>query len=370
MKILQVSSARALGGGERHLADLARGLARRGHEIYAALPAASPLRAELSSLPPQNRLMLPLRNALDLMSARKMALFASENKVDIIHAHLARDYPPAALAARLSPNTRLVITRHVLFPLSRAHRLALSNVARVIAVSGAVARALVERNVFSMDKIRVVPNAIDFQKLDASLRDFEREDYRRRLGTKASFLVGTLGELSAVKGQADFIRAAAIVAQRKGGAVEFLIAGEDNSRAGGNCATLERLIAELNLADRVRLLGRTDEAPAFLSSLDVFVSSSRSEAFGLAIVEALGCGCPVVATATEGAKEIIEDRFTGMLVPIENPAEMAAAILSLLDDAERGEELATKGRETARARFDVEGMVEATERVYEEALAE
>ncbi len=104
LKILHVSSARAHGGGERHLADLARGLARRGHEVYAALREDSPLRAELlSSLPPQNIFTLPLKGALDLPSALKLARLAREHEIDILHAHLARDYPPAALAARRAP---------------------------------------------------------------------------------------------------------------------------------------------------------------------------------------------------------------------------------------------------------------------------
>src|SRR5262249_15568300 len=99
MIILQVSSARSLGGGERHLVDLAKGLTQRGHDVFVALVPASPLPAELSNLPDENFIELPLRNALDIGSARKLAQFAARNHVDIIHAHLARDYPLAAAAA-------------------------------------------------------------------------------------------------------------------------------------------------------------------------------------------------------------------------------------------------------------------------------
>src|SRR5215207_7976964 len=117
MRVLQVSSARAFGGGERHLADLARGLHQRGHEVLAALREGSPLRERLSFLPEQNVYAVPLRNALDIVGARKLARIARERKVDIIHAHVARDYAPAALAARLAPAaSRFVLTRHVLFP--------------------------------------------------------------------------------------------------------------------------------------------------------------------------------------------------------------------------------------------------------------
>src|SRR2546430_560155 len=99
MRILQVSSARAFGGGERHLADLARGLAERGHEVFAALTHDSPLRDELGALPPHNVRTLSLRNALDIGSALKLARVALDEKVDVIHAHVARDYTLASLAA-------------------------------------------------------------------------------------------------------------------------------------------------------------------------------------------------------------------------------------------------------------------------------
>src|SRR5438477_13179411 len=124
MRILQVSSARAFGGGERHLADLARGLARRGHELFAALAHDSPLRDELVALPPRNVHTMALRNALDIGSALKLARVALEEKVDVIHAHVARDYTLASLAARGATAARPVLTRHVLLPRSRLHRCA------------------------------------------------------------------------------------------------------------------------------------------------------------------------------------------------------------------------------------------------------
>jgi len=362
IRVLQVSSARAFGGGERHLADLARGLHERGHELLAALREGSPLRERLSFLPGRNVYTLPLRNSLDLSSARKLARIARERKVDIIHAHVARDYAPAAVAARLAPASRLVITRHVLFPLSGAHRLALANVSRVIAVSEPVARALRSQKIFGEEKIRVVENSVDPARFE-----------RARAGAAGDvpgrpFRVGIVGELSEVKGQLEFLRAAALVAAEFGDRVEFVVVGEDNSRGGEYGARVERLIDESGLRDRVRLLGRGVEAPGVIVKLDVLVSSSRSEAFGLAMAEALFCGVPVVATATEGARSLIEDGVNGLLVPVGDVRALAAAVSSLLADEGRRHKLGARARDLGRERFSPERMVEATVRVYEEAL--
>lgn len=363
IRVLQVSSARAFGGGERHLADLARGLHERGHEVLAALREGSPLREPLSFLPEHNLYTLPLRNSLDLVSAWRLARIAREREVDLIHAHVARDYAPAAFAARLAPASRLVITRHVLFPLSRAHRLTLSNVSRVIAVSEPVARALRSQKIFAEEKIRVVENSVDLARFERAHAEAERESD----ATDRPFRAGIVGELSEVKGQEEFVRAAALVAEEFGEHVEFFIAGEDNSRGGEYRARVERLMDELGMTKRVRLLGRVEDALSLIVKLDVLVSASRSESFGMAMAEALVCGVPVVATATEGAQSLIEDNVNGLLVPVGDVRALAAAVSSLLADEEQRLRLGTHARHSARERFSLERMVEATERVYEEA---
>ena len=373
MRILHVSSARAFGGGERHLFDLARGLAARGHELFFALAEGSPLLERLAAFPARNVFTLPLRNALDIRGALCLARIAREKEVEVIHAHVARDYTLAAFAARRAPAARLVITRHVLFPLSRAHRLTLSNVARVIAVSEAVARSLRAQSVFDAARIRVVTNGIDTARFRRARAELERErvatDHARG-SDERPLRVGIVGELSEVKGQEDFLRAAALVSEKFGAHVEFVIAGEDASRGGEYRALVARLVDELKLKERVRLVGRVgeDEVPRLLSSLDLLVSASRSEAFGMAMAEAFACGVPVVANATEGAREIVEDGATGLLVPLGDVPALASAVASLLEDEGRRVLFGARAREVARERFDIARMVEETERVYAEAL--
>ena len=116
MKILQISSAQSLGGGERHLADLVNGLTLRGHEVFVALRPNSPLVQELE-VPRERIITLALRNSLDAASARELSRLVKRNKIEIVHAHMARDYPLAAFAVRKNP-AALVITRHVLFELT------------------------------------------------------------------------------------------------------------------------------------------------------------------------------------------------------------------------------------------------------------
>ncbi len=147
MKVLHINSADLIGGGERHLVELSSGLAARGHQVHVAVRHNSVLRELLASRQNIHLMPLPLRNAVDFMSARRLARHIREHRVDVIHAHLARDYPIAALASRLS-KTPYVITRHLLFPLKPSHRFTLRNVDKVICVSRRVRPPLTESALF------------------------------------------------------------------------------------------------------------------------------------------------------------------------------------------------------------------------------
>jgi L-malate glycosyltransferase len=357
MKILQICSARQLGGGEKHLADLANGLARRSHEVFLAVAPASPLLAELPAVPEQNIVELPMRNALNVSTALKLSRFVRQHQIEIVHAHVARDYPLAALASQRA-GARLVLTRHVLFPLNRIHRLTLRRTSRIIAVSKAVAAGLRAQGIFDHEKIVCIHNGVDVGHFGKGY-----EKVRADRGLR----VGMVGHLAPIKGQEDFIRAAAIVCGLRDD-VEFVIAGEDKSRGGEQRRALERLIDELSLKQRVSLVGWVEDVAQLLPAFDLFVSPSRSEPFGLSIVEAMASGVPVVASRSEGALEIIDDNQTGRLVSIGNVEALASAVLGLLSNDKERIRLSKNAQGAVRERFSLERMLEATEEVYRNVL--
>jgi glycosyltransferase involved in cell wall biosynthesis len=354
MKILQVCSVTTFGGGERHLADLARGLIDLGHGVYAASVPGSPLWNELSFL--NKRSMFELGRVNYVKNLTGLAGFARTHGIEIVHAHAARDYHLAALAVRLSSRSRLVLTRHALFPLRGINRRLLKN-ARVIAVSKAVAASVRQSGVIEPSKITVVYNGIDVDRFSRSVP--HSSDF--------PVLVGTVGHLAPIKGQDVFIRAAALVNARRPD-VRFVVAGEDKSSGMDHRRYLEGLISELGLNDSVAIPGWQDEIPSVLSSLTLFVSAARSEPFGLSIVEAMATGLPVVATASEGAMEIVEDGVTGRIIPVDDPESLALAINALLDDPAECSRLGHNARIAARERYSLARMAGDTERIYRDVL--
>ena len=369
MKILQISSAQTLGGGERHLADLVNGLAGRGHEVYVALRPKSPLISELKKVPRENVTTLPLRNSLDAKSARELSRLVRRHKMPIVHAHMARDYPLAAYTVRQNKGSRLIVTRHVLFRLSRLHRITLSGAARIIAVSEAVASQLLSDGVAAPERISVVLNGIDTSGFEETRLKFDREQFLRSWNLPDhSLVVGTVGELTPLKGQAEFLQAAAQVLKQHPNAY-FFIAGIDHSQGNKNHAALQHLIEELNLTERVRLVGWLEDLAQLYCALDVFVSASHTESFGLAIAEAMASGAAVVATETPGAREIIQAGETGLLVPIRDVDKLARAVLKLLDNKDRRVRLGRAAQQSVATQFSVERMIDETEEIYRAEFA-
>ncbi|MEO6392830.1 MAG: glycosyltransferase family 4 protein [Pyrinomonadaceae bacterium] len=368
MNILQISSAGSIGGGERHLLDLVSGLVHRGQSVDLAVRPLSPLRSHLSTFPVTRLHLLPLRNAMDLSSALALRRLVRERSIDIVHAHLARDYPLAAFAVRGSANAKLILTRHVLFRLSRFNRLTFGRAAYAIAVSEAVRQGLLAQRIISDERIRVIHNGVDLDRFARPDRIDSLQLAHKQLGVGPdTLLVGSVGSLVPLKGHEDFILAAFVVAKTMPN-VHFVIVGDEPPGDEYTFNSLNRLIDQLSLSGRVHLLRLVPDVAPWLRAFDLFVSASHSESFGLAIVEAMAAGCPVVATDTEGAREILADGSNGKLTPIGDVPGLVSSISTLLAGSALRQRMGVAAQRVARERFKVERMVEQTEQLFQEAL--
>lgn len=179
--------------------------------------------------------------------------------------------------------------------------------------------------------------------------------------------IGIIGRLAPWKGQDVFLEAAARLVQA-GCAAHFCIAGAALFGEAAFEQQLRERAAALGLADRVEFLGFSD-VPAVLRSLDLLVHASRiPEPFGQVIIEGMAAELPVVATDGGGAREIIENGRTGLLVPMGDAAALAEALAQLLSQPARARELAAAGRRHVLEHFTVEQSARQSEALYEELL--
>ena len=214
----------------------------------------------------------------------------------------------------------------MLSPLKPFNKFALKNLSRAIGVSEFVGQRA--RSVFPPRKVVVIPNGLDLENLRD--RAALREEFRSFHDIERDApLVGTLGELREAKGQRDFVLAAAEVVKRIP-ECWFVVTGLDNTADKSFRRELRRLANVLGIGERVLWLDWLDDTAPFYAAIDVFVSPSHAESFGLAILEAMIRGTPVVATATEGAQELL-GYSTIWWCRFSDPVKLADAICDILE---------------------------------------
>ena len=339
----------------------------RGHEIFAALRPTNEWQARLDFLPPENILRVSLRNSFGVLSAQKIAEFIRANDIEIVHAHAARDYIPSSLACRMAKTAKFVLTRHVLFPLKSVHRFTLNNLSKAIAVSKPVEANL--QKIFSKEKVVLISNGIDVDsRMNVNLEKLRQEFRFEHNIPFDAFLIGTVGELKVLKGQRDFILAAQIIAQKFPDA-HFVIVGKDNSVKKDFRRELKRLVKIFRLEERFLWLDWVEDTAPLLAALDVFVSASHTESFGLAILEAMAIGGAIAATGTEGANELLQTNVSGKIIPMKDPIKLAEAIGEFLSDEKLRETSGKNAQARAKEKFGLERMIEETERVYQTVLS-
>lgn len=365
MRILQVSSARTYGGGERHVVDLCRGLHQRGHDVFAALRPTSTWVDRLDFLPDENKLLVSIRNSFGVLSAMRIGEFARDNNIDIVHAHVARDYIPASIACLAAKTARFILTRHVLFPMKPFNRFALKNLSMAIAVSEAAAGEL--RTIFPKQKVRVIPNGLDISNFGRRDPVALRREFREFHSIPPNApVVGTLGELKELKGQREFVLAAHEVLKAVPDC-HFVVVGQDNSIDGHFRRELKRLALILGMEERFLWLDWLEDTAPFYAASDVFVSPSHSESFGLAILEAMARGKAVVATRTEGAKQLLEG--CGRLTEVNDPVDLSKGIVEVIADPNAAAAMGEMARSAAAEKYSLTKMLDSTEALYREVLA-
>ena len=352
MKVVHVHRIRGIGGSERHLLTLLPALAERGVDVsFVGLddPAGvlEPFYAELAV--PYERLRAP--RDLDPALALRLARTLRELGPDIVHTHLVH----ADVYGALTPGTRLVSTKHNPDPFRAGpfrfvERALARRAARVIAISNAVARFCIEQVGLPAEKVEVVHYGLD------DLPRAWAENPPIELGEP---LLLAVCRLEPQKGLETAVRALAAVPE-----ATLLVLGEGPERPA-----LESLASSLGVRDRLVLPGRVGDVAALYRRADLVVHPARWEGFGLAMLEAMLAGKPVIAARAGSAPELVDDGRTGLLIQVDDSGALSQAVGELLADRERAETMGRAGLDRAHDEFSVARMAERTIALYDTVLA-
>lgn len=370
--ILFFHSSADLYGSDRALLTLVRGI-RSVVRPVVVLPEEGSLVKELTRLKIKVRILpISVIRRKDLSplgmiryilrfipSIREIRKLIDELRPLLVYTNTAVLLPPA-LAARLA---KLPHIWHVseLLPWGRSifTKLWLTYIAlfatRVVAISRAV-----KEQFPSFAKVSVVPDGI-------ALAPFLK--IKRPRLTEPVYKIGMVGRINALKGQSTFIKAAALLLKEYPW-LRFEIVGDTYRGQQKYRERLERLIEKLGIGARMHCVGFRSHIAKVLTSFDLFVMPSESEGLGLAAIEALASGLPVVASRVGGLTELITDQENGLLVPPKDPNALAKALKTLIDHPVLRRKFSEQGRVTVRERFSNQRMVREHLDLYQEVVTE
>ncbi|MCF8383752.1 MAG: N-acetyl-alpha-D-glucosaminyl L-malate synthase BshA [Chlorobium sp.] len=371
-----ISCHHTYGGSGAIAAELGKALAGRGHIVHFFSQAA-PFRLGTFSKNIYYHEVEVMHYPLfecpfySLALASKIADVAYYEKLDVVHAHYAIPHALSAMLARQMLEDKCAEAR--CFSLATTlHgtditvvgadpgmqdvvRLAINKSDGVTAVSGYL-RDETRRMFSPKNEISVIPNFVDTTLFSRS----PDSELRGQLGLDSEKIVIHISNFRPVKCIGDIVKVFATLTGHIDVTMLFVGDGPERSAA-------EIRVRELGIADRVRFLGKIDDIVPLLSLADLMLMPSNAESFGLAALEAMACGVPVVATDAGGFPEFIVSGVHGYLLPPGDIGAMTEKSLMLLLDEDLHRDFSAACVRQAK-RFETSLLVERYEAFYSELI--
>jgi glycosyltransferase involved in cell wall biosynthesis len=363
VNILHLTPGLALGGAERMLLALVKGLDKEKYNIKVCCwrgkrelkKAVEEAGAEVIDLEEESGNILKV--------SFKLLKVIKNNNIQLIHSYLFDADLCALLAGKFNRVPVIVSTvPSFTFLRSKKHQLRYKILSlffdTFIPISEAIAKHMIKRCRIKPAKLMVVhPGFLD--KFSGQQDEGEIYELRKKINlTENDIVIGTVARLDPRKGYNYLLESAAHVSKIYPRA-RFIFAGVGELRP-----ELDRLVKKLGISEKVIFVGNVKSIPGFLGLLDIFVLPSLDEGFGIVILEAMTAGLPVVASRVGGIPEIVNENETGFLVEPANSEALAQAIIKLIDD----KELRVRMGDLAKAKvkkFSSKEMTKKIEKVYD-----
>ncbi|MBU0566979.1 glycosyltransferase family 4 protein [bacterium] len=305
----------------------------------------------------------------DLKAFAKLFFLIRREKPDIVHTHTAKAGTLGRLAAKLVGAPVIIHTFHghifhsYFGPLKTKIFLLIERflslfTTRIITISPAQRKEILELGIGNKKKVVCIPLGFDLSKfLDCQEK---RGELREELGLSEShLLIGIIARLVTIKGHTYFFEAAKMILDQMKTA-RFIVVGDGELRE-----EFKELVKKLKIEEATFFLGFRSDLDRVYAGLDLIVLSSLNEGLPTAIIEAMASAKPVVSTRVGGVVDLIEDGVNGLLVPPENPSQLASACLEILCDGERAKKMGREGRRRS-SQFELSRLIKDIEVLYEE----
>ncbi len=360
-RILHIDPVNEWRGGQQQIAYLMQGLRTAGYRQTLVCRKGSPLE-HFARENQFDYLALAIHNGIHPFIARSLAAYCRDNGCTLLHAHSSHALNLALLIKFWYRPLKIIAHRRVDFSIRRrisgAFKYNNRWISAIIAVSEAIRRVLIEDGL-EPRKIVTIRSGIDVQRIRQAV---PVTGLRTELSLpENALLVATVAALTDHKDYPTLIRAIALLPDFER-PLGFLFIGEGQQRE-----KIETMIGELKLSHKIRLLGYRRDVPALLKTVDLFVLSSRMEGLGTSLLDAMGAGLNVVATAAGGIPELMPPEPAGYLVPPQNPEALARRLSACISDLIGGR--LPKPEASIAGAFDFRNVVQKTIGLYRQISA-
>jgi len=367
IKVLQLIEGLNLGGAETKLMELVTHMDRdRFETVVCSLGMGDRIKEEFEKLGVEF-VTMARKQRVDLGLIFRVAKLIREKQIDVVMTTLFYADVLGALAGVFSKPKAVfswetisapewLLTHRLL-----VYRFAMRFCTRVISVSHATAKWLIDKRGVPRDKVVVIPYGVNLDLYRAG----ENPELKQKLGIEPDArVVGVVARLHPQKGHRYLIEAAkSIVAKYP--KTKFIIVGDGELRA-----ELEKLGRAQNVEKNFMFLGFRKDVKDLMRVFDVFCLPSLYEGLPNVVLEAMATAKPVVATAVDGTPELIVDGETGYLVPPGDPQALAEKISSLVANQELARRFGSNGLKRVKAEYSLEKQVEGFQNLYQSFLVQ
>lgn len=362
ISILHVSTPKSWRGGEQQLAYLFEELDKRGidQHILCARGGELESRCEREGW---SHSSAKVRSSINPLFAKKIRSLCKKRPFDLIHVHDSKAHTFAVMAAALFANPiPILVSRRVDFPVSSSPlskwKYNHSKVARIICVSDTIAK-ITGTSIRDQSKLTTVHSGVDparFERVKQTKPLFEELNLNPEIP-----VIGNVSALAPHKDYPTFIAAAKALTERDVDA-QFVIVGDGPLRS-----EIHLRAERSGISDRIFFTGFRKDVLEVLSDFSVFLITSETEGLGTSILDAFGCGIPVVATRAGGIPELVVHEKTGLSAPAKDAKQLATEVERMLSDDNLRMQLVKNAKQHLQ-QFTKVTTAEKTLAVYKDVL--
>ena len=356
--LLFINSITIYGGGEVWMITAMKEFIKRGYDVTlvckneAAIIHHS-IEAGIETIP------INISGDLNPLTIFKLYNIFRKKSVNVVIANTGKDLRLSGMAAVFLKNIKVIARQGIDYPLKNniRYKIAYNNLADKIVANSEATKSTMLKSApwLKAERVKVIYNGVnpDLYKRERT------KDLRNKFGfSEDDFVIGFVGRLSIQKGIIYALEGFKIINEKHNN-VGLLICGDGELKSD-----VEKFISENQLEQKIHLAGFRKDIPDIMKTIDILLTPSLWEGFGIVLIEAMASGKPCVAANTSSIPEIVEDVVNGLLVPPEDSQSIAESLIRMISNPQLVRQMGQAGIETVEKEFTIEKMIKEYESIF------